>query len=128
MADDDVTGPDDIVTEIPADPDDPDAHPDPRPEVENEELTAQEPWPAQIDDDPSQYVNIERRADGQWGLQVRGGNNQIILTNNEGWVNLSYALKTARALFPQLDIRLVTSDDGAVTTIAAGEPLPDNGS
>jgi hypothetical protein len=80
------------------------------------ELTAD--WPT------GSYVHVEPRADGDWGVQLRGANHAPIFTNNEGWQDLGYTLRMCRRELPGRTIVIHTADGAADTILAPSDPLP----
>lgn len=94
-----------------------------------------DPHPEPVTDLPAQndpllvtdypfYARVEPRADGDWGVQIRGMNHQPVWGNMEGWEDLHYTLGMIRSLSPSMRIIIVTDEQTAPTTILPGEPLP----
>lgn len=70
------------------------------------------------------YAHVQPRADGDWGVQIRGLNHQPVWGNMEGWQGLGHALRSIRELNPQMRIVVVTDEAGAPTVIEPGDALP----
>jgi len=86
-----------------------------------------EPVTDLADDDGDQYpfyARVEPRADGEWGVQIRGLNHQPVFGNMEGWGDLDHTLQMIRKLSPRMRIVVVTDEQTAPTVIQPDDQLP----